>query len=59
MHRLAVRVIEDAARHAGQTDILRELLDGAVGLDRTTPNLPVGNDWPRLRAALTELAERY
>jgi hypothetical protein len=56
---LAVRVIDDTSRHAGQADILRELHDGAVGLHPDNDNLPSGYDWPAYVARLTALAERY
>ncbi|MFE5209446.1 DinB family protein [Streptomyces sp. NPDC056600] len=32
LHHAAVRVIADAQRHAGHADIVRELIDGAVGV---------------------------
>jgi hypothetical protein len=56
---LAVRVIDDTSRHAGQADILRELHDGAVGLHPDNDNIPAGYDWPAYVAKLTALAERY
>jgi hypothetical protein len=59
LHHLAVRVIDDTSRHAGHADILRELHDGAVGLNRTATNLPDGYDWPMYVERLTELAQRY
>lgn len=37
---LALHLLVDMARHAGQADILREQLDGSVGLDPQVPNLP-------------------
>jgi hypothetical protein len=59
LHHLAVRVIDDTSRHAGHADILRELHDGAVGLNRAATNLPDGYDWPTYVERLTELAQRY
>jgi hypothetical protein len=59
LHHLAVRVIDDTSRHAGQADILRELHDGAVGLHPQNDNIPPGYDWPAYVARLTALAERY
>ena len=55
---LAVRVIDDTARHAGHADILRELHDGAIGLNRASANVPEGYDWPAYVDRLTALAER-
>ena len=37
LHRILVHMTTETARHAGQADIVRELIDGAVGLR-------VGND---------------
>ena len=40
LHRILVHVIAETNRHAGHADIVRELIDGAVGLRRDSPNLP-------------------
>lgn len=39
LHRIAVHVIVDTSRHAGQADILRETLDGRVGMKPDDPNI--------------------
>jgi len=39
VHRVAVHVIAEVARHAGHADILRELVDGAAGMRPGDPNL--------------------
>jgi hypothetical protein len=36
-----VHVIADTQRHAGHADIVRELIDGAVGLLKTVDNLHI------------------
>ena len=59
LHRIALHVIEDVARHAGHADILREQIDGATGLNTANSNLPDGYDWPAYVARLTALAEKY
>lgn len=59
LHRIVVHVIEDVSRHAGQADVLREQLDGAIGLNPANSNLPDGYDWPAYVARLTSLAERF
>ena len=59
LHRIALHVIEDVARHAGHADILREQIDGATGLNTTNSNLPDGVDWPAYVARLTAIAEQY
>jgi hypothetical protein len=40
LHRIMVHVIADSQRHAGYADIVRELIDGAVGLQENNDNLP-------------------
>jgi Protein of unknown function (DUF664) len=40
LHHVLVRVATETARHAGHADIVRELIDGAVGWTPTRPNLP-------------------
>lgn len=40
LHHLLVRVIDETARHAGQMDIIRELIDGAAGLRQGKSSLP-------------------
>ena len=56
---ILVHVIEDVSRHAGHADILREQIDGAIGLNPTNSNLPGDTDWPAYVAILTALAERF
>jgi len=43
LHRIVVHVIADTQRHAGHADILRELVDGAAGLQQGNDNLPPGD----------------
>lgn len=57
LHEVLVHTIVDLQRHAGQADILREQLDGSVGLLRHASNLPGGVDWPAHVARLTTIAE--
>src|ERR687885_58644 len=40
VHRVAVHVVAEVARHAGHADILRELVDGAAGMRPGDSNLP-------------------
>ena len=55
---IVLRVVADLARHAGQADILREGIDGAVGDVSQDSNIP-GIDFPAYAAKLTELADRF
>lgn len=59
LQQIAVHVIDDLARHAGQADILREQIDGSVGWRSPGDNLPEGVDWPRYVAGLEALAARF
>jgi uncharacterized damage-inducible protein DinB len=40
LHRILVHMIAETNRHAGHADIVRELIDGAVGLNAGRGNLP-------------------
>jgi hypothetical protein len=55
---VVVHVTYDLARHAGHADILREELDGAVGLRAGNTNVP-DLDRTAYVAMLTALAERF
>ncbi|MDN3028751.1 DinB family protein [Streptomyces sp. S.PB5] len=58
LHHAAVRVIADTHRHAGHADILRELLDGAVGMNDGNSSLPSDDPawWEKYRGQLEEAA---
>jgi hypothetical protein len=43
LHHAVVRVVADAQRHAGHADILRERIDGAVGMRRDNDAMPPGD----------------
>jgi Protein of unknown function (DUF664) len=40
LHRILVHMVSETSRHAGQADIVRELIDGAAGLTVEVSNLP-------------------
>jgi uncharacterized damage-inducible protein DinB len=40
LHRVLVHVIAEVGRHAGQADIIRELIDGTAGLAQPGNNMP-------------------
>ncbi|MFF3731277.1 DinB family protein [Streptomyces sp. NPDC002476] len=58
LHHAVVRVIADTHRHAGHADILRELTDGAVGMDKGNDNMPPGETgwWEDHRNRLERVA---
>jgi len=59
LHRVAVHVHGDLARHAGHADILREQIDGSAGLSPENSNLPGDVDWPSYVERLREIAECF
>jgi uncharacterized damage-inducible protein DinB len=59
LHRIIIHVTCDLARHAGHADVMREQLDGAVGLGQANPNVPDAYDWPAYVDRLTALADRF
>jgi hypothetical protein len=58
LHHLLVRVIADANRHAGHADIVRELIDGAVGWMKGDDNMPPADQawWETHRSRLEGVA---
>jgi hypothetical protein len=63
LHQILVRVIAETHRHAGHADIVRELIDGALGFAAGNDNLPedVDDAWwqsyrDRLEAAARQAA---
>jgi hypothetical protein len=56
LHRVLVHMIVETHRHAGHADILRELIDGSVGLRSDNSNLDAGFDWAVYRRRLEQAA---
>lgn len=58
LHHAVVRVITDTQRHAGHADILRELIDGAVGMREDNDSMPPGDAayWESHRSRLEHAA---
>ncbi len=58
LHRILVHMIAETNRHAGHADIVRELIDGAVGLRASHDNLPLvdGGWWVSYRARVEQAA---
>ena len=59
LHRILVHMIAETDRHAGQADIVRELIDGATGLRQDNGSLAPGDQswWVTYRSRL-EVAAR-
>jgi uncharacterized damage-inducible protein DinB len=61
LHQVLVHVVAETNRHGGHADIVRELVDGAVGLRPDNDNLPPVDEtwWAGYRARLQELADQF
>lgn len=59
LHRVLVHLLAETNRHAGQIDIVRELIDGAAGLRAENTNLPADVTWPEYRTRLETLAAQF
>jgi uncharacterized protein DUF664 len=59
LHRILVHVATETCQHAGHADIIRELIDGAVGLTAERPNLPSGDQawWNTYRQRVERAAQ--
>ncbi|MGY1704091.1 DinB family protein [Geodermatophilus sp. SYSU D00697] len=60
LHTVLVHVCVEVARHAGHADILRELIDGSVGMTAATPNLPdrTPAEWAAFRERIEAAARQ-
>jgi uncharacterized damage-inducible protein DinB len=58
LHRILVHMIAETDRHAGHADIVRELIDGAVGLRQDNDNMAPGDVawWEDYRERLERVA---
>ena len=58
LHKILVHMIAETDRHAGQADIVRELIDGAVGLREGNDNMAPGDKawWESYRGRLERAA---
>jgi uncharacterized damage-inducible protein DinB len=58
LHQILVHMTNETARHAGHLDIVRELIDGAVGRSEGDANIVDGYDWPAYVEKLEALARQ-
>lgn len=58
LHRILVHMIAETDRHAGHADVVRELIDGMVGLRVDNDNMAPGGEtwWDGYRHRLEEAA---
>jgi uncharacterized damage-inducible protein DinB len=61
LHRILLHMTAETDRHAGQADIVRELIDGAAGLRADNDNLPPAEAewWASYRDRLEKAAESF
>ncbi|MEV0840072.1 DinB family protein [Actinocatenispora sera] len=59
LHEVMVHKTVDLQRHAGHADILREQIDGSVGLLPRHDNCPMSPTWPVHTKRLTAIADRF
>ena len=59
LQQILVHMITETARHAGHADIVRELIDGQVGMRIGDPNVPdqSAEQWAAYRLRLERAAE--
>lgn len=59
LHQILVHMIAETHRHAGHADIVRELVDGAVGLRDGNDNMAPGDKewWQSYRSRLEDAAQ--
>jgi hypothetical protein len=60
LHRILVHMTTETHRHAGHADIVRELIDGAVGLRSQADNMAPGDQawWTDYRAQVEQAAQQ-
>ena len=60
LHQILVHVVAETHRHAGHADVVRELIDGTVGMLQGNENLPPGDRawWDSYRDRLQQVAEQ-
>jgi uncharacterized protein DUF664 len=59
LHRVLVHMTAETHRHAGHADIVRELIDGAVGMRKDNDNMAPGDQawWEDYRDRLERAAQ--
>jgi uncharacterized damage-inducible protein DinB len=60
LHQILVHMTAETYRHAGHADIIRELIDGAVGARRDNDNMAPGDQswWDEYRSRLQRVARQ-
>jgi hypothetical protein len=60
LHRVLTHVVAEVSRHAGHADLVRELVDGSVGLRPAATNIPRGDAawWEEYRDRLEDASRQ-
>jgi len=60
LHRVLTHLVAEVNRHAGHADLVRELIDGSVGLDAAASNLPRRDEawWEEYRDRLEDASRQ-
>lgn len=60
LHQILVHMLVETGRHAGHADIVREMIDGTVGMTKPGDNMAPGDDqwWAAYRDRLEDVAKR-
>ena len=61
LHQIMVHVVDETSRHVGHADIVRELIDGTVGLNGPNDNLATDDPqwWRAYRRQLEAVANQF
>ena len=59
LHQVLVHLVAETHRHAGHADVVRELIDGAAGMNAGNDNLPDAVDWPAYVAKVDAAAATF
>lgn len=60
LHRVLTHLVAEVHRHAGHADLVRELIDGSVGVTAAAPNLPRRDEawWEEYRDRLEDASRQ-
>ena len=60
LHQILVHMLAETARHAGHADVVREMIDGTVGMRKPGDNMAPGDDqwWTAYRNQLEDVAKQ-
>lgn len=59
LHRILIHLIAETNRHAGHADVVRETIDGSVGLREGNTNIDDRVEWASYRERLEQVAQSF